>query len=86
MSTGSDLELVATPGSSIVYEIEPNSIVVGESTTLYVTLTSNLDIPEGSVIVLGFPNWNQPEANSDSLILSYIQGQPDCIAENIVSS
>jgi hypothetical protein len=86
VSSGSDLELVATPGTTIDLLLEPYSQTVGESTTLYVTLTSNLDIPEGGVIVLGFPNWNQPEANSDAQALSYIQGQPDCPAQNIVSS
>jgi hypothetical protein len=40
ISSGSELSLVATSGSSIDYQIQPESSVVGESTTLYVTLIS----------------------------------------------
>ena len=77
-SAGNELMLRATPGRVRKFSITPKSKTVGESTILEVRIEPGNKIPQGSYIVLGFPDWNKPGIDGNSPIQSYIQGAESC--------
>lgn len=69
------MRIKAERGRMTKFILEPESDIVGASTTLKVIFRSEHMIPRGSFIFIDFPKWN-PE--SSTALKPYIQGNEIC--------